>query len=149
VSGYVKQVAENWKALALTTFLIIGVPLMLGVGFYADQRLRARDLRLEPQSVMLPSPGIDPRHVEVSVITPSNDQCLVRLRAEATETTTQVRFGHLIAHVYPHGPCAAATSSDGRLSWTGLTLKAPLGRRSAVRASDGATLPVLEANAPH
>ncbi len=126
MSAYVKQVAENWKALALTTFLIIGVPLALGVGLYADQRL-----------------------MEVSVITPSNGQCLVRLLAEATETTTQVRFGQLIAHAYPHGPCAAATSSDVRLSWTGLTLKAPLGRRSAVRASDGATLPVLEANAPH
>lgn len=146
MSAYISQIADHWKALAVTTFLIIGLPLALVIGYHVYQE-SGPETPLEPQSVMLLPAGNDPRQVQVSVKWLKDGWCVGQFRAQATETTTQVRLGPVIDHEYPHGPCAGV-GSVGNLAWADLTLKAPLGQRSVVRASDGATLPVLQPNAP-
>ncbi len=44
----------------------------------------------------------------------------------------------------PFLPMRAGLGSDGRMAWADLTLSAPLGTRTAVRATDGHPLPVLQ-----
>jgi hypothetical protein len=142
----VSQITENWKALVVTTALIIGLPLALVIGYHVYQE-SGPETPLEPQSVTLLPPGNNPRQVDVNVIWFKNGWCLGQFRAQATETNTQVRLGPVIDHEYPNGPCAGM-GSDGRFAYPELILKAPLGHRSVVRVSDGATLPVLDANTP-
>jgi hypothetical protein len=146
VSAYITQVAQNWKALLVTTFLIIGLPLGLVIGYRIYQE-SGPQIPLEPQSVTLLPPGNDPRQIDVNVIWLQNGWCLGQFRAQATETTTQVRLGPVIDHEYPNGPCAGI-GSNGRFAYAELKLNAPLGHRSVIRTSDGATLPVLDANTP-
>jgi hypothetical protein len=117
------------------------------VGLFVYQRSGGTEVPLEPQSVRLLPPGNDPRQIEVGVKWSKDGWCVGQFQAQATETATEVRLGPVIDHEYPNGPCAGV-GSVRNMAFADLKLKEPLGNRAVLRSSDGASLPVLPANAP-
>jgi hypothetical protein len=106
---------------------------------------RVIETSLQPQTVRLLPVGNDPRAVMVGVTWTADGWCSGQFQAQAAETASEVRFGAVISREYPNGVCAGVgTGYD--MAWAQLTLKAPLGTRLAVRASDGSVLPVFAAD---
>jgi hypothetical protein len=137
--------APGWIPALVATFLIVGVPAVIVVGILRYQRNGVSETSLQPQAVRLLPPGNDPRGVTVGVTWLKDGWCVGEFHAQATETATEVRLGPVIDRQYPNGICAGV-GSDHKMAWADLTLKAPLGKRSVVRSSDGVALPVFTAD---
>ena len=89
---------------------------------------------------MLAPPG-DPLVLAVAVQWTKEGYCAGQFEVEATETATEVRVGTVTSREREGMLCAGLGTVDN-LAWVDIHLAAPLGTRSAVRASDGATLPL-------
>jgi hypothetical protein len=67
--------------------------------------------------------------------------CPEQFSVTATETSSSVRVSDVARVVSGAGACAGVGIVNGT-GWATLRLKAPLGNREVIRASDGAVLPL-------
>lgn len=88
--------------------------------------------------------GSDGSLVNVEVGFPWSEQgyCAGQFHVKASETSTEVSVGSIISRTYSQGICAGI-GSNGRWATAPLSLKSPIGKRSVVRKSNGAALPVF------
>jgi hypothetical protein len=133
--------ARGWTPVVVAALLIIGVPAAIVVAIIAYRQSGVTETALQPQEVRLSATGSDPHSIAVGATWMQDGWCIGQFQAQATESTREVRLGPVISRDYPHGSCAGV-GTVYNMAWADLTLKAPLGARAVIRASDGAVLPV-------
>ena len=120
---------------------LVGLATVAYVGY---ERLQSGQVSAEIQPEFVTPLGADGSLTNVDVGFPWTGQgyCAGQFQVKATETGAQIRVGAVMSRTYSYGLCAGI-GSNGRWATAPLTLHAPIGKRSVVRESDGAALPVF------
>src|SRR5690348_9691288 len=96
--------------------------------------------QLDPQA-MYQDPASDPRVLEIGAAWTQEGWCLGQFHVNVEETDILINVGRVVEREYINGNCAGVGTVDG-LGWATVTLKAPLGKRAVLRASDRVGLPM-------
>jgi hypothetical protein len=101
---------------------------------------RVTTTELTPKSYGLVGEGGDPLVLMIGVTWTKDGWCSGQFVVHATETATDVRVSNVISEEHSNGNCAGLGTAD-QTAWASVQLKAPLGDRAVIRASDGVRLP--------
>ena len=123
---------------------VVGV-VLLGAGYRGAGLLASwlgvRITHVVPTGVTVQSAPTDPLTVYVTFPWPHQGICSGQFRVSATESGSEVRVSDVTSVEYRSGTCAGL-GTNGVTAIVPLGLRAPVGDRGVVRASDGQPLPV-------
>ncbi len=126
------------------TCVALAFAVVLATAAYLLNPSEPRETRHQPVAMRHLGEGGDPLVIMIGIEWSTDGWCSGQLTVTATETPTEVRVADVVNHVPDPRDDCAGLGSDGRMAWADLTLSAPLGTRTAVRATDGHPLPVLQ-----
>ena len=129
--------------------VVVAGVVLLGAGYRGAGPLASwlgmRITHVVPTGVTVQSAPADPLTVYVAFPWPHQGVCSGQFRVSATESASEVRVSDVTSVEYRGGACAGL-GTDGVTASALLSLRAPLGDRAVVRASDGQALPVRTAS---
>ena len=129
--------------------VVVAGVVLLGAGYRGAGPLASwlgvRITHVVPTGVVVQSAPADPLTVHVVLPWPHQGICSGQFRVSATESAGEVRVSDVTSVEYRGGSCAGL-GTDGVTASALLSLRAPLGDRAVVRASDGQALPVRTAS---
>lgn len=127
-----------------TVAVLAGVLLVVGtaVALSAGDWISPGETRHQPTGIAFLGQGGDPLVILVEFDWPHDGWCSGQFTVGAAEDATQVRIYEVVSRTVRPGASCAGLGSDGVHAYADLTLAAPFGTRTAVRASDDMTLPI-------
>ena len=123
---------------------MLAVAVVAAAAGYFGRDTDPPETRHRPVAIRLLGQGGDPLVIMVGIEWHSDGWCSGQLTVTAAETSTEVRVFDVVDSTPPRGGECAGLGSDGRMAWVDLTMSAPLGARTAVRAADGYVLPIMK-----
>ena len=133
-------------AIRSRVWLAIGLAALIAVTGYLTMRnlldRKVQETSIQPQFVTPVGADGSPTDVDVGFAWSEHGYCLGQLHVTATETPTEVRVNDVVSRTEGDEACAGV-GSNGRWASVQLPLRAPIGNRLVVRASDRTALPVF------
>lgn len=135
------------RAIIASAAAAVGVLALVSYEAIQREGAQVSEEMLEPEAVQLLPQGNDPHVVMIGVTWMQQGWCLGQFHTKSTETTNEVIVGTVSARMDQNGICAGVGTVNN-MAWAELHLKAPLGDRRVIRASDHAVLPLIPADVP-
>ncbi|MEV4516022.1 hypothetical protein AB0K00_44570 [Dactylosporangium sp. NPDC049525] len=124
--------------------VVLAFAVLAAAAVYFGRRVGPAETRHRPVAIRFLGEGGDPLVIMVGIEWHADGWCSGQFTVTAAETATEVRVFDVVSRTPRRGGDCAGLGSDGRMAWVNLTMSAPLGARTAVRAADGYVLPVMK-----
>ncbi|WP_326999705.1 hypothetical protein OHA72_31765 [Dactylosporangium sp. NBC_01737] len=124
--------------------IVLAFAVLAAAAVHFGRRVGPPQTRHQPVAIRFLGEGGDPLVIMVGIEWHADGWCSGQFVVTAAETSTEVRVFDVVSRTPRGNGGCAGLGSDGRTAWVDLTMSAPLGARTAVRAADGHVLPIVK-----